>query len=90
MIWNINQSWRDSYGGTWKTGRINQIFVGKDGFIRGVQIKKAKGFLKQPFQLLYPLELHCDNVTDGSNETELRMTKEDNTNGKLNPEISTF
>ena len=64
--------------------------MGKDGVNRGIRIKIAKGFLERPAQLLYQLELQCDNITDDSNETELELTKEGNTNGKLNPEASTF
>ena len=47
-------------------------------------------FLEQPVQLLHPLELNCGNITDESNETELGMTKECNTNGKINPKASTL
>ena len=46
-------------------------------------------FLEQPVQLLHPLELNCGNITDESNETELGMTKECNTNGKINPKALT-
>ena len=72
--------------GTWKIGGIDKLFVWKDGVIRGVRFKTAKGFLEQVGKSLYPLELHCNNIFDDSAETELRMTKESNTNGKLNPE----
>ena len=69
-------------------GRIDGLFVGKDYLIRGVKIKIAKGFLEQPVKLLYPQDLHCDNMTDDSNETELGRTKGSNTNAKLSPEAS--
>lgn len=36
------------------------------------------------------MELHCHNITDDNNETEVEMTKEGNTSKKLNPEALTF
>ena len=33
----------DKQRGSWKIGRINELFVGKYGVIRGVKIKTAKG-----------------------------------------------
>ena len=46
-------------------------------------------FLERPVQLLYPLELHSNNITDDSNETELGMRKEKNADKELNLEAST-
>ena len=46
-------------------------------------------FLERLVQLLYPLELHSNNITDDSRETELGMRKEKNTDGELNLEAST-
>ena len=46
-------------------------------------------FLERPVQLLYPLEVHSNNITDDSNETELGMRKEKNTDGELNLKAST-
>ena len=40
--------WEDKERRTWKTNRIDDLFVGKDGVIRGVWIKTPKGFLEQP------------------------------------------
>ena len=74
--------------GSWKIGRIDKLFVRNDGVIRSVHIKTAKGFIEQPVQLLDPVERHCNNITD-DNQKELTMTKEGNTNGKLNHEAST-
>ena len=80
----------DKRRGTQWIGRIEELFVRKDGIIRDVLNKTAKGFSERPVQLLNPLKLHCSNITDDSNDTDLRMTKEGNTNGKLNPEALTF
>lgn len=63
----------DKQRDNWKIGRIDWNFVGKDGFIKSVWIKTAKGFLEWPFQLLYQVDLDCDNIIDDSNETELGM-----------------
>ena len=52
--------------GTWPSAVVNKTFVGKDGVIRGVELRTGKGILERPVQLLYPLELACDtrpNVT---------------------------
>ena len=46
--------------GTWPLAVVNKTFVGKDGVVRGVQIKTGKGTIERPLQLLYPLELACD------------------------------
>ena len=74
--------------GSWKIDRIDKLFVRNDGVIRSVHIKTAKGFIEQPVQFLDPVERHYNNVTD-DNQKELAMTKEGNTNGKLNYEAST-
>ena len=76
--------------GTRKIGRIEELVVEKDGVFRGVLTKTAKEFLEQPAQLQHPLELHCGNITDDSNETEMWMTKEGNTSGEFYLEASTF
>ena len=42
---------------------VKELYRGKDQEIRSVQIKTAKGCLERPIQLLYPLELHCNEIT---------------------------
>ena len=49
--------------GNWKIGKISDIYPGKDGIVRAVQIRCGGKFLERPVQLLYPLELHCDVQT---------------------------
>ena len=57
----------DKRKGKWKIGIVKKLYRGKDQEIRSVQIKTAKGCLEQPFQLLYPLELHCNKIaSDGA------------------------
>ena len=46
--------------GTWPLAIVNQVYPGKNGVIRGVQLKTANGKLERPVQHLYPLELECD------------------------------
>ena len=49
--------------GKWKFGRVKELYRGTDQEIRSVQIKAAKECLEQPIQLLYPLELNCNEIT---------------------------
>ena len=57
----------DKRRGKWKIGIVKELYRGKDQEIRSVQIKTAKGCLEWPIQLLYPLELHCNEITsDGA------------------------
>ena len=63
--------------GTWPLAVVNKTYVGRDGVIRGVELKTGKGTLERPVQLLYPLELACDtkpNVVENLNPeaTEFR------------------
>ena len=57
--------------GFWKLGRIDSIMKGKDGHIRGATVKVAsKGgcsmLLNRPIQLLFPLEVKCQEPTTHS------------------------
>jgi hypothetical protein len=45
---------------TWKLGKIVRLITGRDGVVRGVELQTGKGRLERPLQLIYPLELHCD------------------------------
>lgn len=46
--------------GTWPLAIVNRTFPGKDGIVRGVELKTVTGFIERPVQLVYPLELDCD------------------------------
>ena len=70
----------DKRRGKWKIGILKEIYRGKDQEIRSVQIKTAKGCLERPIQLLYPLELHCYEIT--SDDTVSR-TEEVPSNGDI-------
>ncbi|GAA6090922.1 uncharacterized protein LOC109098335 [Tachysurus ichikawai] len=43
---------------TWKTGKIEDIFLGRDGLKRTCSVRTSLGtVLRRPVQLLYPLEI---------------------------------
>ena len=44
----------------WKIAIISELFQDKDDQIRGARVKKPRGNLDRPIQLLYLLELHCN------------------------------
>ena len=50
--------------GTWPLATVKQVYPGKDGVIRAVQLKAAHSVLDRPIQHLYPLELSCDRAAD--------------------------
>ena len=58
----------------WKLGIVVDMIKGKDGVVRGAQVKTANGILERAIQQLYPLELTCD----------------DNNFQKPNPQAPTF
>ena len=60
--------------GQWKIRVVSELYLGKDNEIQRVQIKTSIGFLNQPIQLLYPLELHCNNDRTNAYE-ERNVTK---------------
>ena len=54
----------------WRLGRIEEIVTGKDGVIRGANVKTSKGKLSRPLQKLYPLEVHEDLQSTENGEYE--------------------
>ena len=46
--------------GTWPLAVVTKTHQGRDGVVRGVELKTATGVIDRPVQLLYPLELKCD------------------------------
>ena len=50
----------------WKLGRVEDIVVGKDGVIRGANVRTSKGKIGRPLQKLYPLEVREDQQPTGS------------------------
>ena len=50
----------------WRLGRVEDIVTGKDGVIRGANVRTSKGKIGRPLQKLYPLEVRDDlHPTDG-------------------------
>ena len=48
----------------WKFGIVSKLIKGKDGIVRGAQLKTPNGSIERPVQLLYHLELTCDRQTN--------------------------
>ena len=46
--------------GKWPLGVVQEVYPGRDGVVRAVQVKTANGHLERAIQHLYPLELSCD------------------------------
>lgn len=44
----------------WPMGVVQQIYPGRDGVVRAVEVGTVTGTLERPIQYLYPLELSCD------------------------------
>ena len=47
---------------SWPLGVIVELFPGKDGIVRSVKIKTAKGVINRPVQRLHDLEINAMNV----------------------------
>lgn len=47
----------------WPLARVTKVFPGKDGIIRIVKVKTAKGEFIRPIQRLYPLEISSKTET---------------------------
>lgn len=72
----------------WRLGKIEEVFAGRDGMIRGAAVKVAskgqqQSLLRPPIQLLYPLEVHgqqeapVEKATDGSENREPDTQEQD-------------
>ena len=46
--------------GQWPLGIVEELIVGKDGKIRGAEVRTDKSHIQRAVQHLYPLELSCD------------------------------
>lgn len=43
---------------------MSKLIKGKDGIVRGAQLKTTNGSIERPVQFLYHLELTCDRQTN--------------------------
>ncbi|KAK3889709.1 hypothetical protein Pcinc_006275 [Petrolisthes cinctipes] len=59
---------------SWPCGIVLEVFPGKDGLIRGVTIKTAKGIIQRPIQKLHDLEIqyksHCNESVNNLERRE--------------------
>jgi len=62
----------------WLLGLLEQLTAEKDGVAQGAKLRVTLSNVKRPVQLLYPLELSCDE----SNNQETAVT--------LNPDAAGF
>ena len=44
----------------WPLAIVTELYTGRDGIVRAAKLRKGKGHIERPIQLLYPLELSCD------------------------------
>ena len=44
----------------WPMGVVSQVYPGRDGVVRAVEVDTPTGKLERPIQHLYPMELSCD------------------------------
>lgn len=62
----------------WPLGIVEQLIAGRDGVVRGAKLRVGRSHVERPVQLLYPLELSCDE----DNNREPAVT--------LNPDAAVF
>ena len=48
--------------GKWPLGIIKDLYPGRDGVVRAVNVRSGRNFLERPVQHLYPLELSSESV----------------------------
>jgi hypothetical protein len=46
--------------GRWRIGVVEELYEGRDGVVRGVQLRTSKRRIERAVQFLYPLELSCE------------------------------
>ena len=73
----------------WQLGKIEKLIAGKDGIIRGAEVKaaeqnKKRTVITRPLQKFFPLEMKENEIRTSSNP---RMKKTDETNDQLSKQI---
>ena len=56
----------------WPLGIVEQLIAGRDGGVRGAKLRVGRSHVERPVQLLYPLELLCDE--DNNREPAVTLT----------------
>ena len=51
--------------GKWPLGVVEELYKGRDGFVRAVKLRAGKTYLERAVTHLYPLELSCDRTENG-------------------------
>ena len=70
-----SREWNRSF---WPLGILEQLIAGRDGVVQGAKLRVGRSHGQRPVQLLYPLELSCDE----DNNRERAVT--------LNPDAAVF
>lgn len=53
--------------GHWKLEIIEELFLARNGVVRGARLRAGKSYLERPIQHLYPLEFSCNKTSDAPN-----------------------
>ena len=61
----------------WQLGVVQNVYQGRDGLIRSVDMKTKAGKLNRPIAKLYPLEVHS-NIFDDNKQTTTPLDTSDN------------
>ena len=54
--------------GAWTLDVVIDLITGKDGVIRGEKVRTGKSIMERPVQLLYPIQLSCDDAQEPSKD----------------------
>ena len=67
----------------WPLGVIQNVYPGKDGIVRTVQVKTAKGLLTRPIQKVHNMEIVRDNSGNLGLSAELSTSHTEHENTSL-------
>ena len=82
----------DKKRGTWKFRITQEMYWRKDQVIQAVKINTSNGYLEWPIQLLYPLELNCNNdgnINKSWDQERIEVSNENN-GIKININVTEF
>ena len=82
----------DKKRGTWKFRITQEMYWRKDQVIQAVKINTSNGYLEWPIQLLYPLELNCNNdgnINKSRDQERIEVSNENN-GIKININVTEF
>ena len=67
--------------GHWKIGIVNHLYIDKGNIIRVAQLRIGKKLIDRPMQLIYLLEMHCEDITTTNGDEKKKV---------LNPPATEF